>query len=148
MTTMMFNRRAQAVWTGDIPTGGGTITFNSKAIPPVGYSAGTRFGDLPGSNPEELLAGAHAACYSMAFTAFLGTSGHPSASIDTKALCTIEQVETGFKITKIRLQVVGTVPGLTQEQFASYAHEAEKTCPVSNALRNNVEIIVEPTLAT
>ena len=145
---MMFNRRAQAVWTGDIPTGGGTITFKSGAIPPVGYSVGTRFGVLPGTNPEELLAGAHSACYSMAFTLFLATSGHPSSSIDTKAICTIEQVENGFKITKIRLQVTGTVPGITQEQFATYAHEAEKTCPVSNAFRNNVEIIVEPTLAT
>ena len=100
---MMCNRRAQAVWTGDIPVGGGTITFKSGAIPPVGYSAGTRFGDLPGSNPEELLAGAHSACYSMAFTLFRATNGHPSSSIDTKAICTIEQVENGFKITNIRL---------------------------------------------
>ena len=83
----------------------------------------------------------------MAFTLFLATIGHPSSSIDTKAICTIEQVETDFKITKIRLQVTGTVPGITQEQFATYAHEAEKTCPVSNAFRNNIEIIVEPTLA-
>ena len=84
----------------------------------------------------------------MAFTAFLGTHGHPSASIDTETICTVEQVENGLKITKIRLQVTGTVPGLMQEHFATYALEGEKTCPVSEAFRNNLEINVEPTLAT
>jgi osmotically inducible protein OsmC len=143
---MAFNRRAEAVWTGDVPTGGGEITFKSNALPAVSYSFSTRFGETPGTNPEELLAASHAACYSMALTFFLSTQGQKPASIDTKATCTVDQVGAGFKITKMRLEVSGDVPGITQEQFADYARQAEGACPISNAIRNNVEILLEPTL--
>jgi osmotically inducible protein OsmC len=143
---MAFNRRAEAVWTGDVPTGGGEISFKSGALKSVPYNFSTRFGDNPGTNPEELLAAAHAACYSMALTFFLSNNGQKPAGIDTMAVCTVEPHDGGFKITKMKLQVTGDVPGLTQEQFADYAHQAEGVCPVSNALRNNVEIAVEATL--
>jgi osmotically inducible protein OsmC len=143
---MAFNRRAEAVWTGDVPTGGGEITFKSGALKSVPYNFSTRFGDHPGTNPEELLAAAHAACYSMALTFFLGNNGQKPNSIDTTAVCTVEPHDGGFRITKMKLQVTGDVPGLTQEQFADYAQQAEAVCPVSNALRNNLEIAIEPTL--
>jgi len=143
---MAFNRRAEAVWTGDVPTGGGEITFKSGALKSVPYNFSTRFGDQPGTNPEELLAAAHAACYSMALTFFLGNNGQKPASIDTTAVCTVEPHDGGFKITKSKLEVTGDVPGLTQEQFADYARQAEAVCPVSNALRNNIEITVDATL--
>ena len=144
---MAFNRRARALWKGDLQSGGGTISFTSGALPDVPYSVATRFGDQPGTNPEELLAAAHAACYSMALTAFLNRQNQSPASIDTQAVCTIDQAGDGFKITHIRLRITGNVPGLTQEQFADYATQAEKTCPVSNALRS-VEISLEPELVS
>jgi osmotically inducible protein OsmC len=143
---MAFNRRAEAVWTGDVPTGGGEITFKSGALKAVPYSFATRFGETPGTNPEELLAASHAACYSMALTFFLANNGQASTSIDTTAVCTVEPFDGGFKVTKMKLQVMGDVPGITQEQFAGFAHQAEGVCPISNALRNNVEITVEATL--
>jgi len=143
---MAINRHAEAVWTGDVPTGGGSITFKSGALPAVPYSFATRFGETPGTNPEELLAASHAACYSMALTFHLGNSGQKPNSIDTKATATVDRVGPGFKITKVLLQVTGDVPGITQEQFAEYAKAAEAGCPISNAIRNNVEIVLEPTL--
>ncbi|MGB8266462.1 MAG: OsmC family protein [Candidatus Velthaea sp.] len=143
---MAIDRHAEARWTGDIPTGSGAITFKSGALPVTPYSFATRFGGQPGTNPEELLAASHAACYSMALTFLLANSGHKSNSIDTQATATVDQVGAGFKITRVRLQVTGDVPGLTQEQFAGFARQAEGGCPISNAIRNNVEIVLEPTL--
>ena len=143
---MAFNRRAEAIWTGDVPSGGGDITFASGAIATASYSFATRFGDKPGTNPEELLAASHAACYSMALTFFLGNQGHKSNKIDTKAICTVDQAGAGFKITRMHLHVTGDVPGLTKEQFAEFARQAESLCPISNAIRNNVEIVLETEL--
>jgi osmotically inducible protein OsmC len=82
----------------------------------------------------------------MALTFFLGNNGQQPKRIDTTAVCTVEPVEGGFKISKMTLQVSGEVPGLTQEQFAAYATQAEGVCPVSNALRNNLEITLEAKL--
>ena len=143
---MAFNRRAQALWTGDLQSGGGKISFTSGALPEVPYSVATRFGDQPGTNPEELLAASHSACFSMALTAFLNRQNIQPKSIDTQAVVTIDQADGGFKITRSRLRVTGNVPGITQEQFADFANQAEKQCPISNALRNNIEIVVEPEL--
>ena len=94
------------------------------------YSIGTRFGVLPGSNLEELPP-APRGVLSMACTAFLGTHGHPSASMDAKAICTVQQAENGIKITKIRWQVTGAVPGLTPEQFAATRTEPKRRAPSS-----------------
>jgi osmotically inducible protein OsmC len=143
---MAFNRHAEAIWNGDVPSGGGDIAFGSGAIAKASYSFATRFGEKPGTNPEELLAASHAACYSMALTFFLGNQGHKSNRIDTQATCTVAQAGDGFKITRMHLQVTGDVPGLTEEQFAAFAHQAESVCPISNAIRNNVEIVLETEL--
>ncbi len=144
---MAFNRRAQAVWTGG-QDGSGNISFTSGALPQVPYSVQTRFGDQPGTNPEELLAASHAACYSMALTFFLTRQGHQPKNIDTQAVVTIDQAGDGFKVTRSRLRVTGDVPGLTQDQFADLANQAEKACPISNAIRNNVEVVVEAELSS
>ncbi|MEO9171296.1 MAG: OsmC family protein [Candidatus Baltobacteraceae bacterium] len=143
---MAFNRRARALWTGSLQDGGGNISFTSGALPDAKYDVQTRFGEKPGTNPEELLAASHAACYSMALTAFLNRQNLEPKSIDTQAVCTVDQVDGGFKITRVRLRVAGDVPGITKEQFVDFANQAEKQCPVSNALRNNVEVVVEPEL--
>lgn len=144
---MAFNRRAEAVWNGSSQAGGGTISFKSGALPDVPYSFGTRFGEANGTNPEELLAAAHAACFSMALAHVLTTENHPPTTIATQAVCTADQIGEGFKITKIRLRVTGSVPGIDAGQFVEYAKRAEASvCVVSQALRNNVEIVLEPEL--
>ncbi|HET7815790.1 MAG TPA: OsmC family protein [Candidatus Baltobacteraceae bacterium] len=144
---MAIQRKAEAVWTGGVPAGNGKIDFSSGALPQVPYSFGTRFGDEKGTNPEELIAAAHAACYSMALSAYLGSKGITANSVETRATCSIEKVGAGFKITRMLLQVTASVPEMKQSEFEQFAAEAEKSCPVSNALRNNLEIKLEPILS-
>ncbi len=143
---MAIHRRASGTWTGDLKGGKGTVSTQSGAIKDLPFSFATRFGDEPGTNPEELIAAAHAGCYSMAFTAYLGRQNIASNRIDTKALCVLEQIEGGFKIAKMQLTVTGDVPGVDDARFQQLAEEAEKGCPVSNALRGCVEIEVRASL--
>jgi len=141
---MAIHRRASGTWTGDLKGGQGVVSTQSGALKDLPFNFGTRFGDVPGTNPEELIAAAHAGCYSMAFTAYLGAQGIASNRIETKALCVLEPLEAGgFKIAKMTLTVSGDVPGVDGERFAELARAAEKTCPVSNALRGSVEIDVQ-----
>ena len=141
---MAIHRRASGSWNGDLKTGQGTVSTQSGALNNLPFSFGTRFGDTPGTNPEELIAAAHAGCYSMAFSAYLGGQGITPNRIDTKALCVLEPVETGgFRIAKMKLTVSGDVPGVDAQRFEQLAREAEKNCPVSNALRGSVEIELE-----
>ncbi|HZO93187.1 MAG TPA: OsmC family protein [Candidatus Baltobacteraceae bacterium] len=141
---MAIHRRASGSWTGDLKTGRGLVSTQSGALKDLPFSFGTRFGDTPGTNPEELIAAAHAGCYSMAFSAYLGGQGITPNRIDTKALCVLEPVETGgFRIAKMKLTVSGDVPGVDAQRFEQLAREAEKNCPVSNALRGSVEIELE-----
>jgi osmotically inducible protein OsmC len=137
---MAIHRRATGSWTGDLQTGAGKFSTQSKALVDVPFTLGTRFGDAPGTNPEELIAAAHAGCYSMALSAYLGAKGIAPTSIETKALCVLEPIDGGFTIAKMQLTVKGDVPSIDKAQFEQLAHEAEKTCPVSNALRGRVEI--------
>jgi osmotically inducible protein OsmC len=114
----------------------------------VAYSFSTRFGNEPGTNPEELIAAAHAACYSMAFANTLASKGYEPQSIETQATCTLaSQAGGGFKIAKMHLQVRGRVPGISQQLFEQIAEEADGGCPVSNLLRHGLEIEREVTLA-
>lgn len=102
----------------------------------------------PGTNPEELIAAAHAACYSMAFAFTLSEKGYQPQSVQTQAVCSVEPQKTGgFKITKIRLETRGQIPGIDAATFQQIAQEAEAACPVSNALRGGVEIELDATLA-
>jgi lipoyl-dependent peroxiredoxin len=134
-------REGSAVWKGNLRNGTGLISTESGAVVEQPYSFGTRFEDKPGTNPEELIASAHAACYSMALANTLAKKGHQPESIETLAVCTLESLKGGgFKISKMRLHVRGQVPGIDEETFQAVAMEADKGCPVSNLLRCGLEI--------
>ena len=141
-------RRAEAEWNGDLRGGKGRISASSGIFKDVPYSFTTRFENEPGTNPEELLAAAHAACFSMAFANTLAKKGYNPESIHTQATCVMSPKEGGgFRIAKMRLVVDGRVPGLDQAAFQQIAEEAEKGCPVSTLLRPGLdEVMVEATL--
>jgi lipoyl-dependent peroxiredoxin len=136
---MMPTSNATAVWEGGLKGGRGHFKAGSAAFE-GDYSFPTRFEGARGTNPEELIAAAHAACLSMALSAGLEKSGTPATRVSTKASCTIEKVGDGFKITKMRLEVVGKVSGMDQAGFAKAAEAAKKGCPVSGALQGNVRL--------
>ena len=133
-------RGAEAVWRGDLTGGEGVVSTESGVIAEASYTFKTRFGDVKGTNPEELIAAAHAACYSMAFAHTLSEQGHKPETIATKATCSLVPTEGGFKIARMHLRVRGKVPGIGEASFARIAEEADKGCPVSNLLRRGLEI--------
>jgi osmotically inducible protein OsmC len=126
-------RHAAAHWTGDLKAGSGTVTVNSGAVT-APYSAGSRFENAAGTNPEELLGAAHAACYAMQLTALLSLAGHAPKSVAATADVHIDPVAGGFAISKILLSVVGDVPGISAADFTAQAEKAKEICPVSKAL--------------
>jgi lipoyl-dependent peroxiredoxin len=136
---------ASAVWEGGLKAGRGRFKAGSGAFEGE-YSFPTRFEGARGTNPEELIAAAHAACLSMALSAGLEKSGTPATRINTKASCTIDKVGEGFKITRMHLEVRGTVSSLDQAGFAKAAEAAKKGCPVSGALQGNVQIDMDARL--
>lgn len=127
-------RTATVKWQGDVAKGHGDITTQSGRVS-ASYSFGTRFSGDPGTNPEELLAASHAACFTMATSAVLTRAGHPPTSLDTTATVHLERAGEGFKIPRIELSIKGVVPGVSAEQFDHFARQAEASCPISNALR-------------
>ncbi|MBN1180318.1 MAG: OsmC family peroxiredoxin [Anaerolineae bacterium] len=140
-------RTAHAIWNGDSRRGSGIISSGSGVLKDVPYTYATRFGDTPGTNPEELIAAAHAACFSMAFASGLRRGGYQPHSIETRATCTISpQEQGGFRITRMRLETRGQVPGIDEATFLKIAREAKEGCPVSNALRGSVEIEMKAVL--
>jgi osmotically inducible protein OsmC len=141
----MPTRIANAHWEGDFKRGGGTVSLSSGAFSgPYNFSG--RFEDGSGTNPEELLGAAHAACYAMALSVGLTTAGTPPESLDAEAKVTIEQVEGGFGITRIDLTVRGKVPGLDADGFAAAAQGAKEGCPLSKALAAVPEITLDAAL--
>jgi osmotically inducible protein OsmC len=136
---------ATAVWEGGLRGGRGNYKAGSGTFE-GDYSFPTRFEGAKGTNPEELIAAAHAACMSMALSGVLEKGGTPPARISTKAHCTIEKVGEGFKITRMRLEVAGKVPGMDQSAFAKAAEAAKKGCPVSGALEGNVKVEMDARL--
>lgn len=141
----MPTRRANAVWEGGLKGGKGSFQGESGAIG-GSYSFGTRFGEEAGTNPEELLAAAEAACFSMALSAGLEGAGTPATKVETNAACTVSpQKEGGFKITTMHLTVKATVPGISNEAFQEKVQGTKVNCPVSKALAG-VEITVEAEL--
>lgn len=141
-------RTASAIWSGDLRTGNGTISATSGVLSDTPYSFATRFEQKPGTNPEELIAAAHAACYNMAFSGVLAQKGHPPQRLETTATCYLTpQQPRGFKITKMHLETRGQVEGMDDATFKQIAEEAEKGCPVSNLLRNGLEIELDAALA-
>jgi osmotically inducible protein OsmC len=136
---------AEAVWEGVLRTGKGHFKAGSGAFE-GDYSFATRFENARGTNPEELIAAAHAACLSMALSAELEKNRTPATRIRTNAACTVEKVGDGFKITRMRLEVRGKVPGVDEAGFAKAAEAAKNGCPVSTALRGNVQFDLDAKL--
>jgi osmotically inducible protein OsmC len=131
---MSITRYATAHWQGDLKTGQGTLaTPASGLLDGTRYGFNTRFGDAKGTNPEELIAAAHAGCFAMALSAKLAEAGHPPASLDARADVTLS-MEGGPSISSIRLTVNADVPGIDAVKFRALAEDAEKHCPVSRAL--------------
>ena len=137
-------RKAGAVWKGGLKDGQGTLTTESGVLRATPYSFATRFEGTKGTNPEELIAAAHAGCFSMAFSAELGKAGLTPDIISTEAAVTLEKKEQGFTITKIHLEVTGKVPRADQAKFQEIANIAKKGCPVSRVL--NAEITMNAKL--
>ena len=141
------DRSAEVVWNGDLAKGNGTAKVHSGALPsfPVTWAART---EQPGgkTSPEELLAAAHASCYAMAFSSTLAKRGTPPERLSVRAVVSFEKGSDGWKVTRSELTVKGKVPGLDQAKFEEAARAGEKGCPISNALRNNVQIILNAQL--
>jgi lipoyl-dependent peroxiredoxin len=129
----MPTRKAEAVWQGTLKAGKGE--YKGQTGLSGAYNFGSRFEEGTGSNPEELLAAAHAACYSMALSGALDRNGTPSTTIKTEGFCTVEKVGEGFKITKIKLVSRASVPGIEAAAFQEIAEKVKDGCPVSNALK-------------
>jgi osmotically inducible protein OsmC len=142
---LMRTSSAEATWEGVLRTGRGHFRGSSGAIE-GDYSFATRFESARGTNPEELIAAAHAACLSMALSAGLEKNGTPATRITTRAACTVEKAGEGFKITRMRLEVRGKVPGMEQAGFAKAAEAAKNGCPVSTALQGNVKFELDARL--
>ena len=141
----MPTRTATAVWEGRLRDGRGIFNVESGAIA-GDYSFGSRFGQGGGSNPEELLAAAQAACYSMALSGALEQAGMTPERIETRAACTIEQHDAGWRITKMRLVVHARAPGADRDAFKDCAEATATDCPVSKALLGNLEVEVDARL--
>ena len=137
---------ASAVWEGGLRTGKGRFTAASGAFS-GDYSFPTRFEGAKGTNPEELIASAHAACLSMALSAGLEAAKTPPTRISTTASCTIETVGDGFRLTRMRLEVRGQVPGIDDAAFKAAAEKAKEGCPISQALKGNVPMELDARLA-
>ncbi len=136
---MATTSRASATWEGVLRTGKGHFEAGSGAFT-GDYSFATRFEGAKGTNPEELLAAAHAACFSMALSVGLERAGTPATRITTTAHCTVDKVGEGFKVTTMRLDVVGVVPGANAAAFQSAAEAAKVGCPISGVMAGNVKV--------
>jgi osmotically inducible protein OsmC len=144
-TTQEIVRSATIHWEGDIAHGRGTIATESGRVK-ADYSFGTRFSGDPGTNPEELLGAAHAACFTMALSSELTRAGHPPASIDTEALVHLQKTDKGYEIASIDLTTTAAVPGISADEFQRLASQAKDGCPLSRALRA-VSISLSATLS-
>jgi lipoyl-dependent peroxiredoxin len=144
-TGQMPTRTASATWKGGLKEGSGN--FKGQTGLGGSYSFGSRFENASGSNPEELLAAAEAACYSMALSAGLERGGTPATSVNTTAHCTIDKVGDGFKITKMRLEVRASVPNIDTAAFRKVAEATKDGCPISQVIKGNVPIELDAQLA-
>ncbi len=139
--------RASTTWQGDLFTGSGTTSLASGAAGPLPVTWNARTEESGGlTSPEELIAAAHASCYSMAFSNGLAEAGTPAERLDTSATVTFEKTDAGFAVTKSAIVVEGNVPGMSDEDFQAAAQAAKDGCPISRALAGNVEITLEATL--
>ena len=131
-------RNASAEWNGGLKDGKGRISTDSGVLKDTQYSFSTRFENGVGTNPEELIAAAHAGCFSMALSGQLGNANLKADSIRTTATVTLDKTEAGFTVTASHLEVVARVPGATAEQFQTAAQNAKAGCPISRLLRADI----------
>lgn len=131
-------RSAIAHWSGGLKDGKGTISSASGVLKNTPYSFGTRFEGQPGTNPEELIAAAHAGCFTMALSAQLGAAGMTAEAIDTTATVTLEKLDSGFAVTAVHLHVKAKIPGADQAKFDQAAKNAEEGCPISKLLNAKI----------
>lgn len=137
-------RKASAVWSGGLKDGNGSISTDSGVLSETQYSFSTRFENGIGTNPEELIAAAHAGCFSMALSGQLGAAGLTADSINTTASVRLEKLESGFAVTSVHLEVRAKVPGADEAAFATAAGNAKAGCPISKML--NAEITMDAAL--
>jgi lipoyl-dependent peroxiredoxin len=142
---MGIKRSGHAVWRGGLKDGKGTVSTDSGILKDTPYDFRKRFENDPGTNPEELIAAAHAACFSMALSLALGQEGMTAESIDTRATVTLEQVEGGFAVTSSHLDTTVRIPGADRAKFEKAAEGAKSGCPISKLL--NARITMEARLA-
>lgn len=141
---MTIHKKGQAHWEGDIKQGKGTVSTESGALKQQPYGFNTRFEGAPGTNPEELIGAAHAACFSMALSLMLGEEGYTAQSIDTTADVSLDKADGGFAITKIALTSTVRVPDIEDASFDAIIQKAKAGCPVSQLMK--AEITLDYTL--
>jgi lipoyl-dependent peroxiredoxin len=133
-------RKASAVWQGGLKDGKGTLSADSGVLTQTPYSFAQRFESAPGTNPEELLAAAHAGCFTMALSAQLGAAGLTAERLETTATVTLEKVGDGFSITKSHLDLVANIPGADKAKFDTAVKAAETGCPVSKLFKAEISV--------
>ena len=131
-------RSARAEWNGGLKDGRGVLSTDSGVLESTPYSFSTRFEDVKGTNPEELIAAAHAGCFSMALSAQLGNANLTAESIRTEAAVTLEKADGGFSVTKVHLTVRARIPGAGEEAFQTAARNAKEGCPISRLLKAEI----------
>src|SRR3954471_5487048 len=131
-------RKASAEWKGGLKDGKGTISTDSGVLSTAQYSFGTRFEEGKGTNPEELIAAAHAGCFSMALSGQLGNAGMTAEQIRTTANVTLEKTDAGFTVTSVHLDVLARIPGADKTAFETAANNAKAGCPISRLLNTNI----------
>jgi lipoyl-dependent peroxiredoxin len=132
------NRKASAQWQGDLKTGKGTVSTDSGVLQNTPYSFSTRFEDVKGTNPEELVAAAHAGCFTMALSAELGKANLVATSLRTACTVTLDKVDGGWGITESHLEVVAKIPGASPDAFRKAAETAETGCPISKLFKTKI----------
>ncbi|MBN3137387.1 OsmC family protein [Pectobacterium punjabense] len=137
---MTIHKKGQAHWEGDIKQGKGSVSTESGALRQQPYGFNTRFEGKPGTNPEELIGAAHAACFSMALSLMLGEEGHKPESIDTTADVSLDKVDGGFAITNIALHSTVKLPGIDEAAFDKIIQKAKAGCPVSKVLKAEITL--------
>ncbi|MEO5702230.1 MAG: OsmC family protein [Casimicrobiaceae bacterium] len=133
-------RKASARWTGGLKDGRGTLSSDSKVLAETQYSFSTRFENGVGTNPEELIAAAHAGCFAMALSGQLGAAGMTAEQIDVTATVSMEKTDAGFTITDSHLDLVARIPGAAKDAFEAAANKAKEGCPVSRVLNAKISL--------
>lgn len=133
-------RAASAVWHGDLKSGKGKISTDSGVLKETQYSFGTRFENGIGTNPEELIAAAHAGCFAMAFSAELGKAGFTQTAIHAKATVTLDKTDAGWTVTESHLDMTAKIPGIDAAKFSAIANGAKTGCPISRLLNAKVTL--------